>query len=198
MYRKLLTLTLAVLVAGPAVAAETYTVDAAHSEVLFKVRHLISKVSGHFGELEGTIQIEPDKPEASSVEFSVKVASIDTANEKRDEHLRSEDFFWADEHPEITFKSDSIKPAGGDTYHVTGILTMRGVSKEITLPVKFLGFAKSPWGQELAGFALETTLDRKDYGIVWNKALDQGGVLLGDEVEIEINLEAVKQKDEPA
>jgi polyisoprenoid-binding protein YceI len=192
MSQKLLSLTVATLLAGTAFAGDTYTVDKAHSEALFKVRHLVSKVSGRFGEFTGTIRIEPDKPEASSVEFAIKVASIDTDNEQRDQHLRSEDFFWADKHPEITFKSASIEAKGGDRYAVSGTLTMRGVAKQVTLPVTLLGFVKDPWGNEKVGFALETTLNRKDYGIVWNKALDQGGVLLGDEVEIEINLEATK------
>ena len=193
MFRKLLSLTVAVLLAGPAFAADTYTIDKSHSEAIFKVRHLVSKVSGRFKEFTGTIRIEPDQPEASSVEFSIQVASIDTANDRRDQHLRSEDFFWADQHPEITFESTAIKPAGEDAYAVTGTLTMRGVAKTVTLPVKLLGFVKDPWGNHKAGFSVETSLNRKDYGIVWNKALDQGGVLLGDEVEIEINLEATKE-----
>jgi len=185
----------AVLVAaGPALAADTYVVDKSHSEALFKVRHLVSRVSGRFNDFGGTLTLDPARPEASSVEFTLKAASVDTDNEQRDQHLRSQDFFWAEQHPEISFKSTTIKPAGQDSYEVTGELTMRGVTKTVTLPVEFLGFAKDPWGNEKAGFALSTTLNRKDFGIEWNKTLDQGGYLLSDEVAIEINLEAARPR----
>src|SRR6185295_3137577 len=123
-------------------------------------------------------------------------ASIDTNVPDRDKHLRSADFFDVEKFPEITFKSKSIKATGKDAYNVTGTLTMHGVSKEVTLPVTFQGEAKDPWGNTRAGFGTSTTLNRKDYGIVWNKALDAGGALLGDEVKVEINLETVKKKDE--
>jgi polyisoprenoid-binding protein YceI len=194
MMRGALSIAVALSLAGPALAAETYTVDTSHSEVQFKIRHLVSRVSGRFNDFAGTIQIEQGKPGASSVAFSIEAASVDTKNEKRDQHLRQEDFFWTEKYPKITFESSSIEPAGEDTYAVTGTLTMRGVSKRVTLPVRFLGAAKDPWGNEMAGFSLTTTLDRKEYGIEWNKALDQGGFLLADEVEVEINLEATKQK----
>jgi polyisoprenoid-binding protein YceI len=175
--------------------ADTYTIDKDHSEATFQVRHLVSKVSGKFDDFNGSINLDPKNPAGSSVEFRIKAASINTGVTDRDQHLRTPDFFDAAKYPEITFKSTSIKPSGKkDVYNVTGNLTMRGVTKQITLPVAFLGFIRDPWGNDKAGFSLTTTVNRKDYGINWNKALDNGGVLLGDDVDISINLEAQKVK----
>ena len=186
------------LAAGSARAAEVYTVDKVHSQAAFTVRHLVTKVGGRFTDFAGTVRIDRETPEASSVELTIQASSIDTANDDRDKHLRSEDFFHVEKYPQITFRSTRIEPKGGDLYHVTGTFTMRGVSEEITLPVRFFGFVKDPWGNEKAGFGTEYTLNRKDYGIVWNKALDAGGFILGDEVEVEISLQLQKQKPEPA
>lgn len=175
--------------------AEIYNVDKAHSEVLFTVRHLgISNVTGRFNEFAGTVTGDPAKPESSSVEFTIKAASVNTADEGRDKHLRSADFFDVEKFPEITFKSSKIAARGGSKFDVTGSFTMHGTTKEITLPVTLLGPIKDPWGNEKVGFEAATSLNRKDYGIVWNKALDAGGVVLGDEVQIRINLEAAKAK----
>jgi polyisoprenoid-binding protein YceI len=185
---------LTALTAVPSFAAETYDVDASHSEVSFQVRHLVTNVRGRFNDFDGTINLDPANLEKSKVEFRVKAASIDTANEDRDKHLRAEDFFHAEKYPEITFKSTSIKKTGKDTYAVTGDFTMRGVTRRITLPVTYLGTARDPWGNDKAGFETAATLDRKDYGITWNKAVDNGGVILGDDVKIAINLEANKAK----
>ena len=179
-------------------AAEVHTIDTGHSDVSFQIRHLVSQVRGKFNDYQGTINLDPANLEKSSVEFSIKTASIDTGLPDRDKHLRAEDFFWADKHPEITFKSKSIKKADKDSYNVTGTLNMRGVAKEITLPVTYLGTVKDPWGNEKGGFATEITLDRKDYGINWNAALDNGGVVLSDDVKVSINLETQKKKDEAA
>lgn len=184
-----------VLAASPALAVDTYVVDKDHSEATFQVRHLVTKVRGHFGDFEGTIQVDRAKPEASSVEFVVKTTSLDTDNPDRDKHLRSADFFDVEKHPEIRFKSSKIVKKSGEQYEVTGTLTMRGVSKEVTLPVSFLGFAKDPWGNEKAGFETQITLNRKDFGMVWNKTLDSGGWLLGDEAYITVNIEANKKKE---
>jgi len=188
-------LTLSALAALPVHAAEVYTIDAGHSDVSFQVRHLVTQVRGKFSDYQGTIQLDPAKLENSKVEFQIKAASIDTALPDRDKHLRSEDFFFVEKYPEITFKSQQIKATGKDTYDVTGALTMRGVTKTVTLPVTFLGKVRDPWGNDKAGFATETTINRKDYGIVWNAALDNGGVVLGDDVKIAINLETQLQKD---
>lgn len=182
----------ALVAATPLLAADTYTVDKAHSGVNFRIKHLMSSVSGSFNDFSGAVVIDQKNP---SVEFTINAASIDTDNEGRDKHLRSSDFFDVEKHPAITFKSTKIAPSGEkDVYDVTGNFTMHGVTKAITIPVTFLGFGKDPWGNERAGFELETKLNRKDYGITWNKALDQGGLLLGDDVRITINLETVKKK----
>jgi polyisoprenoid-binding protein YceI len=187
-----------ILAATPLFAAETYTVDKVHSNAQFTIRHLMSKVTGKFTEVEGAVQVDRTKPEASAVEFKIKTASIDTANKQRDDHLRSPDFFDAANNPEITFKSSKMKATGKDSYQVTGTLTIRGVSKEITVPVSVLGEMKDPWGNERVGFEIQTTLNRKDYNILWNKTLDAGGYLLGDDVAVNLTLEAVKKKEEAA
>ena len=184
----------ALIAAAPVLAAETYNVDAIHSEANFKVRHMMSSVTGSFNDFKATVSLDRENPAASSVDFTINTASIDTDNENRDKHLKSADFFEVDKYPTIAFKSTKIAPAGKDSYKVTGNLTIRDVTKVVTLPVTFLGFGKDPWGNERAGFEIETTLNRKDYGLNWNKALDQGGFLLADDVKVTISLEAVKKK----
>jgi len=184
----------ALAAASPALAAETYEFDKSHTTVGFQVRHIFTMLGGKFQDFSGTIGVDRAKPEGSSVEFTIRAASIFTNDAKRDEHLKSPDFFDVAKHPTITFKSTSMKPNGKDSWLVTGDLTMRGVTRQVTLPVSFLGEGKDPWGNEKMGFSTSTTLDRKDYGINWNKALDQGGVLVGDEVKVEIAIEANKVK----
>jgi len=174
---------------------QTYVVDRPHSQATFTVRHLMSKVTGKFDDFTGVVNVDRANPAASSVEFTIKTASIDTGDANRDKHLRTPDFFDAEKNPEIRFKSTSIAPSKTkNVYDVTGDLTMRGVTKRVTLPVEFLGFQKDPWGNERAGFEIDTKLNRKDYGINWNKALDNGGYLLADDVAIAINLETVPKK----
>lgn len=193
MKRNIFALTVAFLAAATLGTAGTYTVDQAHSDVSFKVRHLVSKTAGQFTEFDGTIVADFNNLDASSVAFTIKVAGIDTKSEDRDNHLRSEDFFDAATYPEIIFISSKITKSGTNTFAVTGTLTMHGVSQTVTLPVTFLGEMAGPLGGTVAGWEIETSLDRKDYGIVWNRALDAGGMILGDEVEITINLETKKQ-----
>jgi polyisoprenoid-binding protein YceI len=195
MKAKLSLLAALALAASPVFAVDTYQIDKVHSNAQFTVRHLMSKVTGKFNDVEGIVLIDRAKPEASSVEFKIKTATINTAENKRDEHLRSADFFDAAKYPEITFKSTKIKATGKDTYQVTGPFTMHGVTKEVTLPVTVLGEMKDPWGNDRAGFEVQTTLNRKDYNIIWNKALDAGGYMLGDDVAVIVTLEAVKKKD---
>lgn len=186
----------AVLVAASAFAAETFVVDKNHSEATFQVRHLVSRVSGKFDDFTGSINVDRANPTASSVEFNIKTMSIDTGVEGRDKDLRGANFFEVDKFPEISFKSTSIKPAAKkDTYDVTGTFTMHGVTKTVTLPVEFLGFVKDPWGGERAGFSMHITLNRKDYGINWNKVLDNGGTLLSDDVDVNVNIEAAKAQE---
>ena len=188
-----LMLTLILALATVAPAADVYTIDGAHSDVNFKIRHLISQVNGRFVEFDGTVNVDFKNLDASSVTFSIDAASIDTDNEDRDTHLRSADFFDVEKHPAITFKSSKITKVGDNDYEVTGTFTMIGVSKEITLPVTYLGAVQDPWGNTKAGYELSTTINRKDYGMEWNKALDAGGFILGDDVEVAINLELTKE-----
>ncbi len=197
MTRRFAILAAAVLAASPALAADTYTFDKAHTTVLFQVRHILTNVTGKFKDFEGTIQVDKANPAASTVEFAAQAASIDTNEPKRDEHLRSADFFDVANNPKLTFKSSSIKPNGKDNFKVTGELTMRGVTKPVTLDVAYLGEGKDPWGNEKLGFEVTGTLNRKDFNINWNKALDNGGVLVGDEVKLQISVEANKVKPAP-
>jgi len=188
---------LAAAVAAPA-SADTFVVDRAHSSTTFSIRHLMSRVNGRFDDFTGTITGDPAKPAEAQVEFTIKAASIDTDQEGRDKHLRSADFFDAEKFPEITFKSSKITAAGKDKFNVAGTLTMRGVSKEVTLPVTYLGSLVDPNKNEKFGFEATTTLNRKDFGIIWNKALDAGGTVLSDEVNVTVNLQAARPKPAPA
>ena len=169
-------------------APETWTVDKGHSSATFKVRHMMANVTGMFREFAGNINIDRADPARSSVEFTIQAASIDTGNANRDEHLRSPDFFDAAKFPTITFKSTAVSAKSANEFDVTGDLTMHGVTRRVTLPVSFLGFGKTARGEK-GGFEIETTLNRKDYGILWNKTLDEGGLLLGEDVKVSINLE---------
>lgn len=196
MKRLALSLAAGLLVASPALAT-VYTIDKVHSEASFKVRHLTGNVRGRFNDFSGTVTGDPAKPEGGAVEFTIKATSIDTGVADRDNHLRSPDFFDAAKYPDLTFKSSKITPKGNNQFDVAGTLTIHGVSKEIVLPVTLLGTGKDPKGNDIASFEIETKLNRKDYGILWNRALDAGGVILGDEVSIEINLET-NAKNAPA
>jgi len=193
--RKTLTLIAlgALLAAVPAAAQGTYSIDTAHSNVGFKIRHLVARVSGEFTEFDGTIVADFQNLDASSVELTITTASIDTGNEKRDGHLRSADFFDAENYPEITFKSSKITKKDDGPYVVAGILNMRGVAQPVILNVDYLGEMQAMGGIR-AGYEVSTTINRQDFGVSWNRTLDQGGVLLGDDVEVTINLEVVKQE----
>jgi polyisoprenoid-binding protein YceI len=172
-------------------SVRTLVIDPTHSEATFQIRHLITKVRGAFGEFSGAIEFDEAHPEHSSVDFTVQTSSIDTNQADRDTHLRSEDFFHVEKFPTITFKSTSVKPGGKDHFEVAGQLTIRGVARDIVLPVTFLGLAKDPWGNQRAGFETEITLNRRDYGLVWNATLETGGFLVGDEVKISLSIQAV-------
>lgn len=197
MLRKfVLTAGLSLALAAPALA-DTYAIDKNHSEAAFQVRHILTKVRGTFRDFGGTINFDKAKPENSSVEFRIKTGSIDTGVQKRDDHLRSPDFFDAATHPEIVFKSTRIVSKGNNKFDVTGDFTLHGVTKQITLPVTFLGEQKFMKGTK-AGFETAVTINRKDYGLNWNRALESGGVMVGEEVEISINIEADLQQPAPS
>lgn len=169
-------------------------IDKLHSEATFQVRHLITKVRGRFTDFEGTIEADETDPSKSSVTFSIRTDSIDTGVPDRDKHLKSEEFFFADKYPTITFASSNVKRLADDQFSVTGTLTIRGVSHEVTLPVAALGTASDPWGNKKTGFEVETSLNRKDYGLNWNAALEAGGFLVGDEVKISLSIQAAVQQ----
>ena len=188
----LLTAGLLATMAAPALAGDTYTMDKQHTEAAFQVRHILTKVRGTFRDLSGTINWDKTDPARSTVEFRIKTASVDTGVAQRDGHLRSQDFFWAEKYPEIVFVSTGITPKGHDQFEVKGNLTIRGVTRPITLPVAYLGEQKDPFGNTKAGFETGITISRLDYGLLWNKALETGGVLVGDAVEITVNIEAAK------
>jgi polyisoprenoid-binding protein YceI len=173
-----------------ATAVRTFQVDKAHSEVVFQVRHLITKVRGRFTEFGGTIDFDSEHPANSKVDFVIQAASIDTAESNRDVHLRSEDFFASETYPTLTFTSTKITPRAADIYDVEGDLTIRGVTKRVVLPVTHLGTAKDPWGNEKIAFEGEVTINRKDYGLNWNAALETGGFLVGDEVKVSLQIQA--------
>lgn len=172
----------------------TYVIDKSHSEVAFTVRHLVTKVRGRFSEFAGTIQFDQAHPERSSVEFTVQTSSVDTSAADRDTHLRSEDFFHIEKFPTITFTSTKVTPTGAGAFSVTGPLSIRGIVKDVTLPVSYLGSDKDPWGNEKAGFETEITLNRKEFGLTWNAALETGGFLVGDDVKIALTIQAAAQK----
>ncbi len=172
----------------------TYTIDPAHSEVSFRVRHLLTKVTGHFRVFSGTITVDRASVGNSKVEFQIDAASIDTATADRDTHLKSADFFDVEKFPHLTFTSEQVKPAGDDTFTVSGPLTIRGVAKRIDLPVTYLGTMNDPWGNAKAGFEATIRLNRKDFGLTWNAALETGGFLVGDDVDVTLNIQAALQK----
>jgi polyisoprenoid-binding protein YceI len=175
-------------------SVRTYEIDRAHSETTFQVRHLLTKVRGHFADFSGAIEFDAEHPEASSVRFTAKAASITTNDPKRDEHLRSADFFDVEKHPDLTFVSRRITSTGNDTFEVTGDLTIHGVTRSVSLPVNLLGLAKDPWGNEKLAFEAETTLNRKDFGLNWNAALETGGFLVGDEVKVNLEFQAAARE----
>jgi polyisoprenoid-binding protein YceI len=166
--------------------------DLSHSSVGFSVRHLmVSKVHGRFSTFKGVLELDEEDLTRSRIDVEIDAASLDTREPKRDEHLRSADFLDVAKHPTITFRSTSIERDGGD-YRVLGDLTIAGTTRPVTLEVEDAGRVKDPWGGERAGFSARTTIHRKDFGLTWNVALEAGGVLVGDKIEITIELEAIK------
>lgn len=166
--------------------------DPAHSELTFKVKHMmISNVKGGFNSF--SVAVDGEDILKSSLAVTVDASSINTNNTDRDNHLKSADFFDVENHKELTFKSTSFKQKDDDEYELKGVLTIKGISKEIALEVEFGGINKDPWGNEKAGFSIKGKINRKDWGLNWNAALETGGILVGEEVKIEGDLEFVKQ-----
>jgi polyisoprenoid-binding protein YceI len=173
--------------------AGTWTIDASHTRVGFVARHaMVTKVRGAFNELEGTAVVDGANLSASSVSLTIQAASIDTRNEQRDGHLRSNDFLAMDEYPQITFVSTGVTQAGATSLELTGDLTIKGVTNPVTVPFEFEGLATDPFGNLRAGFEGAVTINRKDYGITWNAALETGGVLVSDKIVLEFEISAIK------
>lgn len=171
-----------------------WAIDNSHSEVGFSVRHMmISTARGAFHKFTGAVDFNEADPVKSTVDVAIDATSIDTRDEKRDGHLKSADFFDVEKFPAITFKSTKVEKTGETTGRLHGNLTIKGVTKPVTLDVEYLGQAKSPWGTTSAGFSAKASIDRKDFGLNWNVALETGGILVGDKVSITIELEVVKQ-----
>jgi polyisoprenoid-binding protein YceI len=188
------TMLFALVLAATSTAAEKYDIDRSHSSVGFAVRHMVvTKVRGEFNEWSGTILYDDKDITRSSVEVSIRVASIDTKDAKRDEHLRSPDFFDVENHPTITFKSKRIEKKENGLVAV-GDLTIRGVTKEIEIPFDFAGTVVDPYGNTRLGLSAKASVNRQDFGVSWSKKLDTGGLVVGDEVEIGIEVEAIKAK----
>jgi polyisoprenoid-binding protein YceI len=179
----------------PAPATTTqWRLDPTHSNVEFAVKHMmITTVRGRFNEVDGTVQYDEKDPTHSSLEVSIKTASLDTRTPDRDAHLRSPDFFDVEKYPTMTFRSTRVEVTGSKRLRIEGDLTIRGVTKPVVLEVVEEGRAKDPWGGDRAGFTATTTIDRNDFGLVWNKALEHGGWLVGQEVKVSLDIQLVRQ-----
>lgn len=179
----------------PALCAEKYDVDHAHSYVGFSVPHMVlSKTKGKFTDFTTTFMFDEKDLANSSIETVIQVNSISTDDEKRDEHLRSTDFFDVEKYPTITFKSNEIKETGDNQFVAIGDLTIHGVTKEIELPFTIIGKITDPWGNVRLGVESNLTINRKDYGLTWNKVMDNGGLVVGEKVDIELNMEFIQSK----
>ena len=174
--------------------AAVYKVDLDHTTVSFKIRHLFSKVQGTFNKFEGTVEYEPGKPETWKTSGTIDANSINTNVEQRDKHLKSADFFDAEKYPTIAFKSGKVTESTETSAKLEGFLTIHGVEKPVMLDLEIHGVGKDPWGNTRAGFTATTKINRKDFGLNWNETLETGGVLVGDEVEITLEIEGILNK----
>ena len=173
--------------------ARDWNIDPTHSGINFSIRHmLVSKVRGRFAKYTGSIKLDDDDLTRSSVEATIDASSIDTGTSQRDAHLRSADFFDVEKFPELKFNSRRIEKLADSRYRVSGELTIRDATREVSLDVEYGGRAKDPWGNERVGFIATAAIDRKDFGLGWNQVLEAGGVLVGDRVDIELEVQAVR------
>jgi len=180
----------------PAALTGTYTIDAAHSRIGFVARHaMVTKVRGSFNEFEGSGYFDTATPSNSTIRLTINAASIDTRNADRDAHLRSNDFFDMDTYPKIAFTSTSVEPFGDGRYAVTGDLTIKGVTLPVTIDFEYTGSAVDPFGNQRIGFEGATSVNRKDWGVNWNAALEAGGVLVGEKVTLEFDVSAIRTAD---
>lgn len=193
MFKKIITISAAMIFAAQIAAATTYQIDPVHSQIEFSVDHLVVfKVKGAFNEYQGGIEADSASKSLTSAKAEIKVASIDTREPKRDGHLLSADFFDAENHPLMTFVSKRVE-GSGDDITVVGDLTIRGTTKEVALKGSFRGENTDPWENVRAGFSASTTINRHDFGLSWNKALETGGFVVGDDVTINLEIQGVRQ-----
>jgi polyisoprenoid-binding protein YceI len=180
-------------------ATTTWQIDPAHSEIGFEVKHLmISKVRGRFGAVTGTLVLDEDDVTKSTVTAEIDAASVDTREAQRDGHLKSADFFEVEKFPKITFRSTRVEKAGSDELKLVGELTIRDVTREVVLEVEDEGREKDPWGGDRAAFSAKGKIDRRDFGLTWNQALETGGVLVSNEIKLVLDVQAVKAQAEQA
>ena len=179
---------------SPSTTTTTWQIDPTHSHVEFAVKHLmIATVKGRFADVQGSIVANDDNPNDARIDVTIAAASIDTRQDQRDAHLRSPDFLDVERFPTITFRSKRIEARKGDEFRIVGDLTIRDTTREVTLDAEHTGRARDPWGNERAAFTATTKVNRKEYGLTWNQALEAGGVLVGDDLKITIDVELVKQ-----
>ncbi|WP_128546084.1 YceI family protein [Larkinella soli] len=180
---------------APATTTTVWTIDPSHSEILFKVRHLmVSNVTGRFGTFDGKLETAGENFESAKASFWADIDSISTGTDQRDAHLKSPDFFDAANHPKLTFESTAIRKTGEDTFEMTGNLTIRETTKQVTLKVEHGGTMTDPWGNTKAGFEITGSIKRKEYGLTWDVVTEAGGVVAGDEVKLVLNVQVVKQQ----
>ena len=191
MFKKLASFFIFLSVLTTQAYAATYKVDVDHSSVSFKIKHLLSKTQGQFKKFDGRIVFEPGKPETWSAQGTIDVASIDTNSEKRDQHLLSADFFEAEKNPTIEFRTTGVVDATETSAKVEGVLKLHGVERPVVLDVTIAGVATDPWGNTRSAFTAVTVINRKDFGMTYNQTLDKGGLLLGEEVEITLEIEGI-------
>jgi polyisoprenoid-binding protein YceI len=178
--------------ASTTTAQSTWRIDADHTQVWFSVRHMMfATVTGQFPGVSGEVKLNEQDLSKSSIDVQLDAATVDTRSEQRDAHLRSGDFFDVENHPQLTFVSRRVESVGGSKYRITGDLTIRGTTREVVLDAEETGRGTDPWGQEKLGFTASTAIDRKDFGLTWNQALEAGGVLVSDEVKITIDGQAI-------
>ncbi len=176
-----------------------WALDASHSLIEFSVKHMmVTTVKGRFTKYSGTLELDEQNPSASKVDVTIDVNSVYSGDEKRDAHLRGADFFDAETYPTITYKSTKVEEIGDDRFRITGDLTMHGVTKEVVFDANLEGRAKNPWGKTVAAFSISTSVNRKDFGLNWNVALETGGVLVSEKVNINIEAQAVEAVSEAA
>ena len=176
-----------------------WNIDTTHSGVGFSVRHMVfAKVRGRFASWRGALELDPSDLSSAKVEVEIDATSIDTGVAERDNHLRSPDFFDVEAFPTLRFRSTSVEHEGGERYRITGELTIRDVTKTVVLDTEYGGQGKDPWGQQRVAFTAKTALDRRDFGLTWNQMLEAGGVLVGERIDIEIDVQAVMAADAKA